>query len=640
MHVFGIPRFSFILSFVALLSGAHPAWGRLATPADAPALISFYDREVTIEASGKSQEIIEKRVKILNEAGRTTFAVERFVFHEGVEKIELIEAKTIREGKVCVVPAHMIETKPLASDGQGFDQLYQLLVSYPNVRVGDEVCIKVKVTTNKQAIPGYFACYFSYGHGAMWQHLRVRIRSQLPLQLVCNDPHGVFKINERKDGRSQVIEVQAQKPAYGDLFNESDLNQIHPDMMTWVGVSTHKDFVALGAPFVADYERVLKQNLPPLYEKIREAALPLQGAVAQINAVTTELQQVRYMGDWRTIQGRYCPRDLSVVASSGVGDCKDFATALAAILRALGYQADVALVTRGGFHVPAQKKLVSVQSFNHAIVKVVTPEGCVLWVDPTNFTSMADGIYPDIADRPALVLKSKQPSYEMIPPVDPAHAKIAIHDALEVQGQTTLVRQGRLHLTGEQAESLTGAGLSNSPQTIAEGVTRMLTGNSEPQKKVVKLPPLTSRVVQGVTIHYTLAQENEVLLSTSGPGILLGSVWVAPFMETKLDQVGTTCLGIPATFERTIVVKNVGVARAKSLEYQVKTPWLEATRTCEAIEGGVKITERAVIRKSFVTATDVRTKQFQELKNRLKMFCTQVALILDQQAPVQANPAS
>jgi hypothetical protein len=38
------------------------------------------------------------------------------------------------------------------------------------------------------------------------------------------------------------------------------------------------------------------------------------------------------------------------------------------------------------------------------MVKVTNKKGIVNWIDPTNFDSMADGIFPDIANKMVLIL--------------------------------------------------------------------------------------------------------------------------------------------------------------------------------------------------------------------------------------------
>ena len=57
------------------------------------------------------------------------------------------------------------------------------------------------------------------------------------------------------------------------------------------------------------------------------------------------------------------------------------------------------------------------------MLKVKSKNGAVYWLDPTNFVSMADGIFPDIADRMAIVISEKEAKYEKIPAIDAAKSK-------------------------------------------------------------------------------------------------------------------------------------------------------------------------------------------------------------------------
>lgn len=80
------------------------------------------------------------------------------------------------------------------------------------------------------------------------------------------------------------------------------------------------------------------------------------------------------------------PADPATVVKRKFGDCKDEATLLVAVLRALGREADVALLSVGpGLDVEA--KLPGLGLFDHAIV--VVKDDPPLWIDPTSPYALA-----------------------------------------------------------------------------------------------------------------------------------------------------------------------------------------------------------------------------------------------------------
>ena len=126
--------------------------------------------------------------------------------------------------------------------------------------------------------------------------------------------------------------------------------------------------------------------------------------IEKLNTVTSLLaENINYLGDWRPISGLYVPRDLEAIANTKLADCKDFSAATAAILRKLGMEAHISWVKRGLGAFESPTPLPTMTEFNHAIVRAVT-SGRTYWVDPTNFSSFAQGIFPDIADKRTLTL--------------------------------------------------------------------------------------------------------------------------------------------------------------------------------------------------------------------------------------------
>ncbi len=615
------------LAFSSLfLSSAHARWAKYE---DAPAEIEFSTSDIVVDKEGKSEEVVEKQIKILNETGRNLFGVERVHFNENIEQVEILEAKTIVDGQEHIVPKEMIETKPLASEVRGFDQLFQILISYPHVGVGTKLYLKYKVKTLKQPLPNYFALKYSYGQGAYWKKASLKLKSELPFHMLVNDPHEQLEVKEYKEGKYYKLDITSKKPAYNDLANEPATHQIPNHLKTWVSLSTFDRFEDFSKALAKDYEEAINQDLPPLQESIRQAAADISNPVDQINKVTSLLsEKIRYMGDWRTIEGKFAPRSLKAVAESGVGDCKDFSASTAAILKSLGYKAQAVVVMRGTSYIPPKKSLPSFFMFNHAIVKVTAKDGKIFWIDPTNFASMADGIFPDISERPVLVLDTKEPSYETTPPINDQHSKMVIKATMEVTDRDILKTEGELKLIGETAQEFTGAALSHSLQLIEEAVIQILSGEASPLKKKVTLPPLDSRIVKDLVVTYAYDQENNLLLTNTGSGILFNFSWANDFINTSTTQEGTTFVGLPMTLQRTTTIKNVDAEQAKALAYTFKTPWVEAKRECCLSDDGVKMVEKITILKSFITAQEVKSKEFQELRQTIKKFCSKIALIV------------
>ena len=187
-------------------------------------------------------------------------------------------------------------------------------------------------------------------------------------------------------------------------------------------------------PFAASSGKILGQKYKPIwtsplpkdFEHIQNIASKIDNEIDLIDIVVSHLiEKISYLGHWDSAEGQMIPRTLEEIVNTGQGDCKDFSIAGAAILNRLGYQAKVALVERGDRYLE-ETTLPGVHHFNHVIVKIISPSKKTYWIDPTNKTTMAGGTYPDIADRPVLVLDPENPTYERIPPIDYKHAKVNV----------------------------------------------------------------------------------------------------------------------------------------------------------------------------------------------------------------------
>lgn len=273
---------------------------------------------------------------------------------------------------------------------------------------------------------------------------------------------------------------------------------------TWVSLSSLSRWEDLAKKLAPGYYSVINQPLPATFTAIAESAANENTDEKKINAVTSLLnEKVQYMGDWRTVSGKYFPRDLEKIADSQVGDCKDFSASTAAILQKLGYKVQPILVMRGTISISNFEALPHMGNFNHVMLKVTNRSGKIYWIDPTNTVSMAQGIFPDIADRNALVLDSEEAGYIKIPAVQAENSKVISHSELTIQDNVVNER-GWLTMQGESALGLTGVGLYYSNEQLRDSVFRTISGVylDEEEKKLLELPDLTSRNVEDLTIKY------------------------------------------------------------------------------------------------------------------------------------------
>ena len=111
---------------------------------------------------------------------------------------------------------------------------------------------------------------------------------------------------------------------------------------------------------------------------------------------------------------KWIPEDAASVLERELGDCKDKAVLLVALLRELGIAADPALVDLEGREgIPLEPPTRTV--FDHAIVRAQI-DGRAFWIDPTQtFRRGAMTPEPDVSYRHALVLAEDTTDLESVP---------------------------------------------------------------------------------------------------------------------------------------------------------------------------------------------------------------------------------
>ena len=140
---------------------------------------------------------------------------------------------------------------------------------------------------------------------------------------------------------------------------------------------------------------------------------------ARITAAIRYVQdEFRYVADGIGVGG-YVPRSPSRVIELGYGDCKDKSVLMVAMLRALGYDANVALtdIDRG---LELAELAPSPHVFDHMIVQL-NYQGQSYWIDATS--SHQGGVFPNLVTpslKYALPIRAGQTGLESIPLVESA----------------------------------------------------------------------------------------------------------------------------------------------------------------------------------------------------------------------------
>jgi hypothetical protein len=608
-----------ILSFLVINSTS----ARFATKEDAYVEYEVFNRDVTVNADGTYEEVVEQQIALLNERGRDYYGTQAEYYNKDADKFKIIEAYTIFNGKKIPVPSKMIEDKPIADSMQGFDSIHRVLISYQKAEVGAKLYLKYKTKVSKVPLKGFYhgrGYWGSYGH---WKNGNLKIISKIPFYFLVNDPYDSLNVNHKEEKGVYILTAQLKKPLSIDLVNENS-SILSDEKKTWVKISTldkNEDFAAKMAP---KYEEVIYSKLPDAYAQIVEDARKLPKETDQINYITSKLNEiVRYMGDWRTIDGGLFPRKLDEVVKTGFGDCKDFAASTAAMLHNLGYKAHVALVYRGEGVANPKKFLPSFSLQNHAMSYAVSPSGKEYFLDPTNgHKSMAEGIFPDIADKLIYILDSEKPRMAQVPNIDYKHAGVQSESFTSAK-KGYLQVSGTSNVSGEMAYYNSGAGLVVSKQLIEEDLINQISGDVSCLEKKVQIPDFTSRIVRDYDVAYSYKKLDDRLKTPSGSVFKVrtsGGINVPAYaiMDVTDDREGDLYLGFPITYVSKDEYQNVNISNLGMLNFKHKLPFGIFERKAYAKGTSAIVEHKLELIRGYIYNQELKTLEFRKLRDDLK----------------------
>ncbi len=597
-------RILILLPFIAFFFSGN-AQARWAEAADATYTINFEHRTFKIRKDGSATITIETQIEILKDSARESVGLTRFKYDSSISRVKVLEAKTINPDGVFEVPKQDREDKPLASSGAGFDVINQVTIGFPRVNVGSKIFLKTEEVQTRALIPDYFFSLFALW-GSSYQKYSVDFESERPIYLKTFDPNGEFdiKASEKK------IHLELKVPYYRRVVEESD-EFFAQKLYVWFSVSTAKDWSEFPKSTLKAYEDDLTAKLPASFEKIAIEARGQKTNIDQINNVTSELAaQIRYVGEWRALEGLWHPRSLETIAASAFGDCKDFSVSTGAILRKLGYDVHVAWVMRRQEWEPSPIDDVALD-VNHAIV-YAQKDGQTYWIDPTNLTSSAQSIYADIANRQAYVLEKEKIEVKTTPAMHSSESKIRIVKIIRATDETAPFKvDGSLALIGRSAEVWTGEELRNDKKAINFSLLGWVTDKTNLIDWTVGEYDLKSRIVHDITIPFSYTAFNSPTQTTRGTGFQIRApFYVGHFHARRVNRVTDLLLANPQSVDRELTIVGRTVPMSRKINCKGDSPWAAFERTISREVNGVKLKDHLEIKTLHIPSKELQTAEF------------------------------
>ncbi|WP_322497475.1 DUF3857 domain-containing protein [Candidatus Cyrtobacter comes] len=625
-------RFLILFSIIFGLF-SNSLFARWATRDDMEIEYEEYKHILNIDEDGSYRIEKTQKINLLREGAREIFA-HYVMYYNANEELDIIDAYTIVNGEKYSVDKNLIERKPLASEAHGFDQRYQVSIPFPRAEVGASVYLKSTFSSRTAPVKGHYSFLISFGSNRWWKDLDVEIYSKKPLYIKENNPNKFLKIDKKNQ---KFIKIKLAKPFAESIVNDVVAGALNSKYSTWVSISTYNSWNEVSKLLSEKYNAVAKQKLPVEFQEIAKLALNEKSDTAKINLVTSELQNyIQYLGDWKTVEGRFFPRDLDVVSNTHYGDCKDFATSTVAILNKIGLDASIALVERGEIINEYNDPLPGLANFNHAIVYVKSKTGKEYWIDPTNITSNADGIFDDIANRYALVLNSKiKNPYRFIGMSNYKTTKNIHDETISILGEEEMRKRVKVSLTNEAANYVAARGLYNSKQALEDRFYQLIEPMYIYQEDKIfnSIPELKSRIVEDINFELEYKIHTPFFKTNLGNAVALkppsSSLYYFFSGFPPSDSVLDLFIGYPRTYIKKRTFLDINAKDIHKLNFSLRSPWFNLYRNCKQDGTNIIIEDKIERIKPYITYDDRQTSIYKDMIYRMRTTYDSAVLIFD-----------
>ncbi|RDZ28649.1 DUF3857 domain-containing transglutaminase family protein [Lysobacter silvisoli] len=551
--------------------------------------------DYTVQPDGRYTEQREVAYKVLDPRAIEYAKRESISYSASIQELKVLEAYTLKsDGRRIAVPEsnYQVETNDGREGGQpAFSDVATTSLVFPDVAVGDTVVLSYRLTGKQPLFDGHFSELDSFDAHSYQGDVRVRIDAPAAMAAQHRAWGAMKLVRDETRGDRRLLEWRYQnlKPVKN---KRRDYSVRRVEQFPGFAYSS---FASYGDIVRAYGQRALPKAVPT--ERVRKLADEIAAGKTDQRDIARALYEwvstnIHYGGNCIGL-GAVVPRDQEFVLDNRIGDCKDHATLLQALLAAKGVEATQALVNAGSVYELPDLPVVS--SVNHVINYL---PGMDLYLDATAKGIPFGYLPPSVAGKP--VLRLDRPELKAQAPVFPGdrnrqrittHLTVAADGsvkgkvAVDVSGIPAITMRALLReMTEEHSRDMVknyfqGQGL------VAQGRFRQ----DDPK-------PLIDR--QNYDVEFEVAQ----MLPVPG-AIPLASPFMNPmpvigFVSDANDEVGTevetACTGgrseevyrieFPAEMKVIAVPSDLAVESGGlrySARYQLKGNVLEANRVIE-----------------------------------------------------------
>lgn len=375
---------------------------------DAPAVTIYTGTSHIVEDDGTVETITHEVTRLNGRKGVDSLGEYRGIYYDpDYQKLTLNVARVLKANGtvVPIEPKHM-QLRDVVTDFQVYDRDKQLVISFPNLEVGDAYEVKWTVRGKNPEFDGKFFTRYTFGddtYPVARDELHVLISPKLTFKYAAIGGKVPLRITEQ-GGKKHYYWHVTDRP---ELPKEDD-KPSKEELRLQVACSTFASWDEVGR-----WKQKLRAEcwkcLPEVKKTVDDVTRGLNTPVEKARALTYWVRRhVRYLSRGPSGTG-YTPHLPHQVLANLFGDCKDQAQLLAVMLREVGLSPY--LVTLGTLEDGQVSADVPSPWGTHAIL-MVPIDGREHWIDTT--VSQAAWNYLPRADRDRLVYVTRDAELKLM----------------------------------------------------------------------------------------------------------------------------------------------------------------------------------------------------------------------------------
>ncbi|QQP99260.1 DUF3857 domain-containing transglutaminase family protein [Lysobacter enzymogenes] len=390
-----------------------------------PARLERMHYTYTVQPNGAYVEQRESALKVLREDAVERAKYDSIDYSASLQTLEVVEAYTLKaDGRRIAVPKsnYQVQTNDGRGDGgPAFSDIATTQLVFADVAVGDTVVLNYRLVGKQPMFEGQFSDTGSFSDYAYLGEMKLKY--DLPVSMkIRKESYGALKtVRDEVVGDRRILEwsYSNREPK---VFEPQAAAPFDLTRTNGASVST---FASYGDIARVYGERALPKAVPTA--RVRKLADEIAAGKTGQREIAQALYEwvslnINYAGNCIGL-GAVVPRDQDFVLDNRIGDCKDHATLLQALLAAKGIEATQALINSGTTYKLAPVPVAS--AVNHVLNYL---PGLDLYLDATA-KGIAFGELPwAVSGKP--VLRVDRPELEAR---TPAPVKLANRQRMDTQ---------------------------------------------------------------------------------------------------------------------------------------------------------------------------------------------------------------